>query len=115
MTLAGQVLRRSVPFSSVADRYRGCVGLPNPQVQLLEREVLYVEGWDLFDEGRAGYLTGETTAGGGEVVRLETATAAWEGIVQKSRTISIPACRKPPTESPTLTTEWSVSDVRSVG
>jgi hypothetical protein len=114
--LVARVLHRSVPFASVADRYRGCAGLDGPQVQAVERAVLCEVGWDLLDRPRRGYLTGEATTGG-PVVRLEAddgrgGTDSWEAVVSPGRTLSVPDCMKPLAGAYKTETEQSVSDLR---
>ena len=113
--LVERVLHRSVPFSAVASRYRGCAGLTSPQVQALERDVLALVDWELLDRRRAGFLTGELTADGGQVVRLESGADAWEGVVRPGRTLPVPDCLKPLEEAKKSETEWVVSDVRAAG
>jgi hypothetical protein len=113
--LAQRVVERSVPFAEVAGHYRGCPGLPGPHVQVLEREVLSLVGWELLDECRVGALTGEITRDGGKMARLQAGSRSWEGVVRPSRTIPIPDCRKSAAEAKKTTTEWTVSDVRAVG
>jgi hypothetical protein len=112
--MAKRVVERSVPFAEVAGHYRGCPGLAGPQVQVLEREVLSMVGWELLDECRSGDLTGEMTRDGGQVARLRTGSHTWEGVVRPSRTIPIPDCGKSSAEAKKTTTEWTVSDVRAV-
>jgi hypothetical protein len=113
--LARRVVERSVPFAEVAGHYRGCPGLPGPHVQVLERAVLSMVGWELLDECRRGDLTGETTPDGGKVARLQAGSHSWEGVVRPSRIVPIPDCRKSEAEAKKTTTEWTVSDVRAVG
>ena len=112
--LVAAVLDRSVPFSRVASHYRGCAGLPGPQVQALECAVLGEVGWDLLDRERRGYLTGETTVDGGHIARLEAGTDRWEGVVSPGRTLPVPDCMKPLSEAKKTETEWVVSGLRSV-
>jgi hypothetical protein len=112
--LARRVVHRSVPFAEVAGHYRGCPGLPGPHIQVLERAVLSMVGWELLDECRGGGLTGELTRDGGKVARLQAGSRSWEGVVRPSRTIPIPDCRKTSAEATKTTTEWTVSDVRAV-
>lgn len=112
--LVHRVLERSVPFAQVASRYRGCAGLRGPQVQALEREVLSQVGWGLLDRPRRGYLTGETSADGGALVRLEAGSDRWEGLARSGRTLPVPDCMKPLSEARKSETEWLVTDLRSV-
>ncbi|MDE3206763.1 MAG: sucrase ferredoxin [Acidobacteriota bacterium] len=109
-----QVLTRAVPFSEVADHYRGCAGLEGPQAQALEREVLIEVGWELLDRPRRGFLTGETTADGGLVARLEAGVDQWEAVVRPGRTLPVPDCMKPLSESVKSETEWLVGGLRSL-
>jgi hypothetical protein len=104
----------AVPFSEIASHYRGCAGLPSPQVQALEREVLVSVGWELLDRPRTGFLTGETTADGGCVTRLHAGADRWEGIARPGRTLPVPECGKPLSDSTKTETEWTASDLRSV-
>lgn len=112
--LVDQVLERRVPFSQVAAHYRGCAGLDGPQVQAVEREVLTSVGWELLDRHRSGYPTGETTADGGAVVRLEAGSDRWEAVVAAGRTLPVPDCMKPLSETKKTETEWRVSELRSL-
>lgn len=112
--LIDQILGRTVPFAAVAGHYRGCAGLDGPAVQALERQVLTLVGWDLLDKPRRGRATGETTADGGSVVRLEAAGDAWEAVVRPGRTLPVPDCMKPLSEARKTEHELVVSDLRSV-
>ena len=112
--LVAAVLDRSVPFSAVSGHYRGCAGLPGPEVQALERGVLDQVGWDLLDRRRSGYTTGEVTADGGKVTRLESGSDRWEGIVRPGRTLPVPDCMMPLSQARKTETEWMVTDVRPV-
>lgn len=113
-SLVGAVLERSVPFSQISGHYRGCAGLPGPQVQTLECGVLEQVGWELLDRPRHGYLTGETTSDGGVLARLEAGPDRWEGIVRPGRTLPVPDCMMPLSQARKSETEWVVTDVRSV-
>ncbi|HET6963856.1 MAG TPA: sucrase ferredoxin [Acidimicrobiales bacterium] len=112
--LVGQVLDRSVPFADVAHHYRGCAGLAGPREQALEREVLLGTGWELLDRARTAFLTGETTADGGHVTRLEAGGDRWEAVVRPGRTLPVPDCMKPLSEAKKSETEWVVSDLRGL-
>lgn len=117
--LVHQVLQRSVPFASVAPRYRGCAGLDGPLVQAVEREVLASEGWEVIDLPRRGYETGEEAAGGRRVVRFEAGDRrggvdAWEALVSPGRTVPVPDCGKPLSVAKKTQTEWVVSELRRV-
>ncbi|HLI53031.1 MAG TPA: sucrase ferredoxin [Acidimicrobiales bacterium] len=112
--LVANVLDRSVPFAEVADRYRGCAGLPSPEVQAVEREVLRSVGWELLDRPRTGMVTGERTADGGLVTRLEAGADRWEAVVRPGRTMPVPDCMKPLSEAKKSETELAVSDLRAV-
>lgn len=112
--LVGRVLDRTAPFAQVAGHYRGCAGLPGPQVQVLEREVLKEVGWELLDRSRSGHLTGEVTSDGGLVVRLEAGSDRWEGVARRGRTLPVPECRKPLSTSKKVETEWIVDDLRHI-
>jgi hypothetical protein len=112
--LVDQVLDRSVPFASVASRYRGCAGLDGAEVQAVEREVLRLVGWELLDRPRSGHVTGETASGGGAVVRLEADSDRWEAVVRPGRTLPVPDCMKPLAEAKKTETELVVSSLRAV-
>lgn len=112
--LVDRVLERSVPFADVAAHYRGCAGLGPPPVQAVERAVLAQVGWDLMDRPRRGAPTGESTAGGGAVVRLEAATDRWEAVVTPGRELPVPDCMRPLAEATKSEHEWVVSDLRPV-
>ena len=109
-----KVMDRSVPFAEVAGHYRGCAGLGGSQAQVLEREVLKAVGWELLDRPRRAYLTGELTADGGEIARLESGADRWEGVVRRGRTLPVPDCMKPLEEAKKSETEWTASEVRAV-
>lgn len=111
--LVGRVLDRSVPFSEISHHYRGCAGLGSPQAQVLERQVLIDVGWELLDRARSAYPTGETTADGGTVIRLEAGVDRWEAVVRPGRTLPVPDCMKPLSEAKKTETEWQVSELRS--
>jgi hypothetical protein len=112
-TLAGRVLNRTGPVEEVVDHYRGCAGLPGPQVQAVEREVLRQVGWDLFDQHRTGEVTDDGT------VRL-TAQApgeprrTWEAAVKPGRTLPVPDCGRPIEEARKSETEWLVEGLHQV-
>jgi hypothetical protein len=110
--LVGQVLDRSVPFSEVAPHYRGCAGLGSAPAQAMEREVLIEVGWGLLDRPRSAFPTGETSADGGQVFRLEAGADRWEAVVRPGRTLPVPDCMKPLAEAKKSETEWVVSDLR---
>ncbi len=112
--LVQQVVERSVRFAEVAGHYRGCAGLPGPHVQVLERAVLSVVGWDLLDACRSGHLTGETSSNGGQVTRLQAGAHSWEGVVRPGRTMPIPNCIRSQGEPTKAVTEWTVSDLRAL-
>jgi hypothetical protein len=112
--LVAKVLDRSVPFAEVADNYRGCAGMPSPEVQAVEREVLRSVGWELLDRPRTGLLTGEKTADGGLVTRLEAGADRWEAVVRPGRTMPVPDCMRPLSEAKKSETELAVSGLRAV-
>lgn len=114
LDLVDAVLERSVPFSEVAGRYRGCAGLGPAPVQALEREVLSRVGWELMDRPRRGFATGEAASQGGSLFRLEADGGAWEAVVRPGRTLPVPDCMRPVAEARKTETEWEVSDLRSV-
>ncbi len=111
--LVERVLTRSGPVDEVVDHYRGCAGLPGPQVQAVEREVLRKVGWDLLDMHRAGELTADGT------VRLtvqpsEGPAETWEAAVGRGRTLPVPDCGRPIEEATKSETEWVVEDLHRV-
>ena len=112
--LVDQVLTRVVPFTTVAAHYRGCAGLPGPEVQAVERSVLCAVGWDLLDRPRSGFLTGETVSHDGQVARLDSGADRWEAVVRPARIMPVPDCTKPLSESTKTETEWSVTDLRTL-
>lgn len=114
VTLVDKVLDRSVPFAEVAGHYRGCAGLSGPEVQAVEREALVEVGWQLLDRPRKGYLTGERSAGGQAVVRLEAGADRWEAVVGPGRTLPVPDCMHPLSEAKKTETELVVSGLRAV-
>jgi hypothetical protein len=105
--LVEKVLTRTGPLEEVVDHYRGCAGLPGPQVQAMEREVLRQVGWDLLDMHRTGEVTGDGTvrltvqAPGGPV-------QTWEAEVRPGRTLPVPDCGRPIEEARKSETEWVV-------
>jgi hypothetical protein len=106
-TLAERVLNRAGSVEEVVDHYRGCAGLPGPQVQAVEREVLRQVGWDLFDQHRAGQVTEDGT------VRLTVQAPGqplrtWEAEVRPGRTLPVPDCGRPIEEARKSETEWIV-------
>jgi hypothetical protein len=105
--LAERVLNRTGPVEEVVDHYRGCAGLPGPQVQAVEREVLRQVGWDLFDQHRTGEVTDDgtvrlTVQGRGEPLQT------WEAEVKPGRTLPVPDCGRPIEEARKSETEWIV-------
>jgi hypothetical protein len=105
--LVDRVLHRSGPVDEVVDHYRGCAGLPGPQVQAVEREVLRQVGWDLFDQHRTGEVTQDGT------VRLTVQAPGgplqtWEAQVKPGRTLPVPDCGRPIEEARKSETEWTV-------
>jgi hypothetical protein len=111
--LVERVLTRTGSVAEVVDHYRGCSGLPAPEVQALEREVLLQVGWDLLDRHR----TGEVTADG--LVRLvvkapDGTSETWEAEIRPGRTLPVPDCGRPIEEARKSETEWVVEDLRRV-
>lgn len=111
-TVVGQVIARSTPFSDLAGHYRGCAGLGAPQIQVLEREVLIREGWEILDRPRRGWLEGD-------LARLEVQDGAggvdrWEAQVLPGRTLPVPDCGRPISEAHKSETEWKVVGLRQV-
>jgi hypothetical protein len=111
--LVERVLTRRGSVDEVVDHYRGCAGLPGPQVQAVEREVLRHVGWDLLDQHRAGEVTSDG------VVRLTVQppgapSETWEAQVRPGRTLPVPDCGRPIEEATKSETEWVVEDLRRV-
>jgi hypothetical protein len=109
-TLAQQVLTRSGPIDQVVEHYRGCAGLPGPQVQALEKEVLRHLGWDLFDQHRSG----QTNPDGTTTLTLQAPsgqTQTWQAQVTPGRTLPVPDCGKPIQEATKSETEWTVTNL----
>jgi hypothetical protein len=101
------VLDRAGDFSEVRDHYRGCAGLPTPQSQALEREVLCRVGWSLLDRRRAAY------GGPGATTRLVVdGVEAWEAEVTPGRRLPVPDCGRPIEEARKSEVEWVVSGLR---
>lgn len=110
--LVMNVLQREGDPSSIADHYRGCAGLPGPQVQMLEREVYRRIGWELLSSSRWGM-----SEEGSDVVRLEVESpdgsmSAWEASVVPGRTMPVPDCGRPIDEAKKSETEWEVHGLR---
>ena len=111
--VAERVLTRSGPVEEVVDHYRGCAGLPGPQVQAVEREVLRQVGWDLLDMHRTGEVTGDGT------VRMTVqapgaALQTWEAEARPGRTLPVPDCGRPIEEATKSETEWVVEGLHLV-
>jgi hypothetical protein len=111
--LADKVLNRTGSVEEVVDHYRGCSGLPGPQVQAVEREVLRQVGWDLFDQNRSGEVTEDGT------VRLtvqapDQPVQTWEAEVRSGRTLPVPDCGRPIEEARKSETEWVVEGLHRV-
>lgn len=111
--LIDRVLRRRGDAADVADRYRGCAGLPTPQFQALEREVLRRVGWPLLESRRSGRVGADGTTrlalrwpGGDEQI--------WEGTVRARREMPVPDCGRPIEAARKTETEWLVAGVRPV-
>jgi hypothetical protein len=91
--LVAQVLARSVSFADVASRYRGCAGLADRRLQVLEREVLCQAGWQVLDQPRTGLFEGATTQ---LTVGDDTnGRSMWEAEVVAGRTLQVPECQGP--------------------
>jgi hypothetical protein len=111
--LAERVLSRTGPLEEVVDHYRGCAGLPGPQVQAVEREVLRQVGWDLLDMHRTGQVTEDGT------VRLSVEAPGapprtWEAEVRPGRTLPVPDCGRPIEEARKSETEWVVEGLHLI-
>jgi hypothetical protein len=109
--LVDRVLHRRGDVNDVADRYRGCAGLPTPQVQAIEREVLRQVGWRLLESRRSGAVSPDGTAR--LVVRgRQGDEELWEGAVRAGREMPVPDCGHPIEEARKTETEWLVDGVR---
>jgi hypothetical protein len=111
--LAERVLTRTGPLEEVVDHYRGCAGLPGPQVQAVEREVLRQVGWDLLDMHRTGEVTGDGTVH--LTVQAPGApTRTWAARVGPGRTLPVPDCGRPIEEARKSETEWVVEGLELI-
>lgn len=111
--LVHRVLDRSVPFRELAGHYRGCAGIGSAPLQALERSVLCEAGWELLDEPRRAFATGDHRSDGA-VHRLETAHACWEATVAPGRVVPVPDCMGRLGDARKTDTEWVVSGVRLI-
>jgi hypothetical protein len=109
--LVETVLRRKGDFGDVAGSYRGCAGLPGPQVQALEREVLRQVGWDLLDAPRTGSFDGSRAT---LSCVLDGETVTWSADVRPGRSVPMPDCQSAPSAATKSQTEWAVSAVTRV-
>lgn len=109
LDLVSRVLWRRGAAADVADRYRGCAGLRGPRVQALEREVLRIIGWDLFDRPRAGQELGDGLVEM-QVDNPDGTTDRWRAAVTPGRILPVPDCMHPIGEAKKSETEWVVRD-----
>jgi hypothetical protein len=85
------IVKRDGPVDGLLGRYRGCAGMASPAVQVLERAVLGVIGWPLFDMVRHGRQLedGRTElvveGPGGESI-------VFEALVHEGETLPVPDC-----------------------
>lgn len=110
--LLRRVIGREGPISGVLPHYRGCSGLSSPALQALERAVLGVYGWDLFDRRRWGWVGADGAAalhvsdGRGDI-------QSWNATVEISREFAVPACRSLAfAEIPTMERELAVRGLK---
>jgi hypothetical protein len=111
-SLTGIVTRRT-PIADVAQLYRGCCGLPSPAVQALEREVLGVVGWPLYDRVRRG----SDLAGGPVSLDVEGPdgrSRRWTGRVVTKRVLPVPKCGEAVTGEEKTELELAVEDFEEV-
>lgn len=109
--LAG-IVERTLAVEDAASLYRGCMGLDHPAAQACEREALRTIGWSWLDHHRTGQVIAETN--GSTRVRLEHTSpvgipGAFEATVQVTRTLPIPECRQPLTQSRKTAPELAVT------
>lgn len=111
--LVERVLTRTGPVDEVVDHYRGCAGLPSPEVQALEREVLREVGWDLLDMHREGAVN-EDRLTRLTMRRPDGSSETWEADVTRGRTLPVPDCGHPIEEARKSETELVVNGLRRV-
>ncbi len=109
LDLVSRVLWRRGAAADVADRYRGCAGLGAPRIQALEREVLRIVGWDLFDRPRVGHELGDDLVEV-QVDNPDGTTDRWRGEVTPGRVLPVPDCMRPIGDATKSETEWVVRD-----
>jgi hypothetical protein len=111
--LVDRVLTRSGPIEEVVDHYRGCAGLPSPEVQAVEREVLREVGWNLLDMYREGTVDadGWTRL---TVHPLDGPPETWQAQVSPGRTVPVPECGRPIEEAKKSETELVVQNLSRV-
>jgi hypothetical protein len=114
--LATETLRRIVSHegavAEVIDSYRGCAGLPTPELQVIEAAVFESEGWAWTSRSKQGSLgaTGDVTLTATEengVVR------SWAGRVVTQRLLPVPPCRQAFTGSEKTERELALQHLRS--
>ncbi len=107
------IVSRSGDLEKLLPQYRGYLGLESPQLQALEREVVYRIGWSVFDMGR----TGEDLGGHRYRIRVQSPNgeaSVWEGTVVATRSLPVPVCGAPIEDAVKSQTELAVHDVVQV-
>lgn len=102
-----RIVGRSGEVGDVLRHYRGYLRLPSPELQALEREVLGVVGWELFDAERWG----ERLDDGRFALHVRPpgeAPITWVASVDAGRTLPVPVCGAPIGEAVKQQTELVV-------
>lgn len=104
------VVARTGDVSSVLGHYRGYLRLPSPPLQAVEREVLGVVGWSLFDAARWGEKVSDNR------YRLHASwptglVRTWYGQVRTGRTLPVPLCGAPIGEATKQQDELVVDEI----
>jgi hypothetical protein len=110
--LLARVVRRQGSVAEVLNHYRGCAGLASPRIQAVERAVLGVVGWDLFDMERWG--TEEINGTVNLYVDGREGLSSWSALVTQGRVLPMPDCGAPVTEVTKMQTEFVVGELHQI-